>query len=93
MFLLESIDADIAEPVAVKNEEKPGTIVKPYEPETLITKLPEVPLLIIESANTLVVVGNTYFNSEIGEVIFYGSALTLQNITDIYNNTKSSYGL
>lgn len=36
----------------------------------------------------------TYFNSEIGEVIYYaGSALTAQNIADIYANTKGSYGL
>lgn len=35
----------------------------------------------------------TYFNSRIGECFFYGKALSSTEVTDIYNNTKGTYGL
>ena len=63
--MLESIDAEIADPVAVKNELNPGTMVKPYEPDTLITKLPDGPFVITESANTFVV-ESTYVTGCVG---------------------------
>ena len=35
----------------------------------------------------------TYFNNQIGECLYYGKALSATEVADIYNNTKSSYGL